>query len=635
MIVELLPFLRFVALLGAGLLLPGWLLGRALRAPGGLIGAFLGSAAILTHLLLLLDTIGVKLDAARFALATLLICAGLATISKLRGASKSDTRPTGDRGRWRSARFYLWMLPALLGAGAIAALASLTPLSGWDVGFRWNFLAGEIIRTGTMGFYPPVTADDFLHYSWCDGIAPLVSSLYLWAYFSLGRIEDWATAPVIIAQGLILFCYVGKLAASRGGPAAGLAARALLATSAVLLWSVAMGQETGLTALSLVAMFWFIEKGGESGIRWMVWAGLAAGVGALAREYGLLFPALGLFALAWSRRPRRHSLVFLSAAAVVAVPWYLRVWLKTGHPLYCFELGTLFPLNPVHVEYMHLIAHDFNLLANPEMLAPLPGWIAALAGVPLVLGLIGGCARWRESGAWLGAMAAVFAVWCWIAGLTAGGGLYSMRMLSPAIALGAVLGGIWLSRVVAARRSWIVALVLAGLAVHAGETALYLPVEPYPKWWENSPQEWRITHELGRQWRNHPRWAAIVAAAEGRKILVSDPTMYTVLREFGAHTVPLFSPEVRFLFQASHDFNADAARLRLEGFRFVILSTVKGSPETRLVGAHPFFPALAKTRTAVPVTRFYALYDLYPPENVRAVSMPERPAGPANLGPNN
>lgn len=612
MIPAALDVVRFVALLGGGLLLPGWLLGRVLGTRVGMVGAAIGSAAVLPNLLLCLSILGVRIDLAHAGTAIALLCIALAVIAKFRLRDAASSTQLELPHRWGSVAF---AIPVLLGMSAIVALAVLTPLSGWDVGFRWNYLATEIVRTGTMKFYPPITADDFLHYCWCDGISPLVSSLYVWSYFSLGRIEDWATAPVVVAQGAAIFYLVWKLATERGGAMSGAIASALLACSAMFLWSVGMGQETGITALSLLAMFWFIEisrKRAEIG--WIVWAGLAAGLGALAREYGLCFPVLGWLALTWSTQTYRHRFAFLGAAAVVALPWYLFVWIKTGHPLYCVDLGSAFPVNPVHREYMRLTAHDFSPLSNPSVYATVPGQLAMLAGVPLILGLIGGLARWDEAKPWLLAMGVLFLVWFWAAVFTAGGVLYSMRVLSPVIALGAVLGGIWLGPMLGICRAWGLGVVLSAFAIHASQTALTLPVDPYPKWWTAPFLDWTITDALGKQWRSHPRWAAITSAAEGRKILVSDPTMYTVLKEHGGRSVPIFSPEVRFLFQPRTNFVADVARLREEGYRFIVLSSVEGSLVERLFKEHPFFPALAHSIKPVSVTRFYSLYDLYPPE---------------------
>ena len=60
------PFLHgalTLLLLAIGLLAPGWLLGRVCRPPVGLVGSFLGSAALLFNLVLLLDGCGVALAA--------------------------------------------------------------------------------------------------------------------------------------------------------------------------------------------------------------------------------------------------------------------------------------------------------------------------------------------------------------------------------------------------------------------------------------------------------------------------------------------------------------------------------------------------------------------------------------------
>jgi hypothetical protein len=295
-----------------------------------------------------------------------------------------------DHFRWQ--RYHWFLVPAALGFGAIAWRAILEPLSGFDTPFRWDFLARQMLRLGSLHFYPPVNADDFLHYGWCDGIAPLVSSLYFWAYLSLGQMADWATTPIVIGQALLLFWAVYQLAARRVNAAAGCAATAILATSGVLLWGVAMGQETGLTALSLIAMFLFIERHRDDpSAHWLVWAGVAAGTGALAREYGLAFAALGGLALAWQRVPRRGWLEFALAVAVVALPWFARNWLKTGNPLYSYALGGLFPANPVSAEYYRVVGQLHGLGAEASPLPGLAILLGSLAGVPLALGC--GCGR--------------------------------------------------------------------------------------------------------------------------------------------------------------------------------------------------------------------------------------------------
>jgi len=605
---EILRLILFPALLAAGLLVPGWLLGRALRTPGGPAGAFLGSAALLTNLLLLLDAI----DAPRLALALGLVCALLGAIAYRRSSPPSlSAEPAREPFRWRA---YHWLLvPAFVGIVAITSRTLLDPLSGLDTHFRWDFLARQIVRLGNLDFYPAVNAEDFLSYGWCDGIAPLVAGVYAWSYFSLGRMETWAITPAVLGQSLLLFVVVWRLAMSRGGQAAGAGACALLATSTIFLWSLSMGQETALTALSLVSVFWFIEQrvAGPRG-QWLIWAGIAAGTGGLAREYGLSFIALGGLALAWHRLPMRDWLAFMGAALAVALPWYMRNWIKTGHPLYCLELGSLFPTNPVYLEYNHVVAATYGITQNgATALTALPKLALSLAGGPLLFGLIAGARRWRENGPWLIALIAVIVLWLWSIGLTSGGYMYSMRVLTPAIALGAILGGVLLARFAAVRYSWILALVCTVVAIDACGRSLYLPARPVPSWREMPVLAWR---DLGRErnlWRENANWQSIVDAAEQRKILVSDPALHAVLVERGASPVPFFSPEVRFLFDPVVDFETGRAQLRAAGFRFILVTRFNGFIDTQL-STRSFFQALATT-SPVLSTPLYFVYDLYQP----------------------
>lgn len=625
MTLPLLRSLLFPLLLVGGLLAPGWLLGRALRTPGGIVGAFLGSAALLLNLVLVMDALGIRLDAPNLSIGVALLNGVLLVASMIRrsaapsaeasaafltNASASETSSVTSA----ATRHYTWLLvPAALGFAAIAIRAGFDPLSGFDAPFRWDFLAQQMFHEGNLRFYPPMSAEDFLHYGWCDGIAPLVSTLYLWAYFCLGRIEAWATTPVVLAQAALVFWLVWRLAARRAGPAAGAAACALLATSAALLWGIAMGQETGLTALSMVAMFWFFEKAREQpAARWLAWAGLAAGTGALAREYGLALIPLGLLALAWWRIPRRGWWEFAVAATVVALPWYLRNWIKTGHPLYCHSLGGLFPTNPISLEYFRVVTAANGILQHPSVTLPALGQLLALlAAVPLVIGLAVGVARWRTHGPWLAAALAFTGLWLWSISQTSGGYPYSTRVLTPVIALTAVLGGIGLAHFATSRRGWLLALVLAVVAADAAERSLFLPVDTQPPWWRIRFFAWRDFGDLAARWRANPNWAAIADAAEGRQILVSDPLIHAILARAGAKPVPFFSPAVHFLFESNPDFETSRARLRTAGFRFILM-TRNNEFQSALLAPHPFFGTLERT-PPVSTTPLYFVYDLYPP----------------------
>jgi len=608
----LLPLLLFPVLLGAGLLVPGWLLGRALGRDAGPVGAFLGSSILLLHLILLLDAIGQPITAASMAVGLAGLCAGLAAVARCRSPAprppgNTPAPPASDRGPLLAIGG-----PILIGAMAVMLRAGLDPLSGWDVHFRWDFLARQIIRTGTLGFYPAVNANDFIAYAWCDGIAPLISSLYVWSYLSLGRMVDWATTPVVLGQALLILTLVWRIAALRAGRLAAAIACALLATSPVFLWGISMGQETGFTTLSLLAMFFFLLRHhAEPSTGWLLWAGLASGSGALAREYGLIYPILGLVMLAWHRASWRDALVFALTAMATAAPWYARNWATTGHPLYCHDLGPFFPTNPVYLEYNHWVDVTHRIGKDPETtLSQLARLFVWCGGLPAVLGLAAGLRRWRDHLPALVAMAAIAGLWLWSIHLTSGGYLYSLRVLTPLIALGAIMGGGWLAST-GRRLRWVLPAGLALLALDAGARSWYLPIDDTPPWWKNHPLVWQDFGTHRDRWRTSRYWPEIARAADGRKVLVSDPSFHAFLTENDVKAVSLFSPEVHFLFVQDAGFTEQVERLKAAGYRFVLISRLNDIQDAMLAGS-AFFNELPHDRQPVMSTRLFQLFDLYP-----------------------
>jgi hypothetical protein len=602
--------LLFPALLAAGLFGPGWLLGRVLRTNGGAIGAFLGSAALLVNVVLGLTVAGITIDFFHLAIGLAAVCALLAAVARFRmhnlrlSIVPSSPAPLS----WPAPR--LLVVPLALGGAAMLVRAIVDPLSGFDTLFRWDFLAQQLFRIGTLNFYPPVSAADFMRYPWCDGIAPLVSTEYFWAYLSLGRIEPWATAPVVVAQAVLLFAVIFQLAAAKVGSHAGWWAAALASTCSILLWSVAMGQETGLTALSLASMLLFLERARaapESG--WLVWAGIAAGVGGLAREYGLAFVLIGLGTLIATRTRVRGLLQFATAAFIVAAPWYLRNWIRTGNPLYGHELGGLFPGNAVNASYFSVVGELRGLgsaAARPSAVAVV---ITMLAGVLLVFAACGMIARRRDCRAWIASMVVVATLWIWSIGQTSGGPVYALRVLTPLLAIGAAFGGIWLSQQASARlRGAAVCLMCIG-AGDAAIRSLYLPVDPFASWWRLRPTAWLEPRKYSDWWNNHPAWSALSAAADRRAIIVDAPYEQVVLTRLGAHVVPLVSPALAYLFLGDANLNSHLVRLRADGIRFIVRSVGNDVVDAQLARA-PFFRALQKHPPTVKFPTCH-VYDLY------------------------
>ena len=603
----------FLLCLVAGLTAPGWLIGRALRTPGGPIGAFLGSAVVLMNLLLGLDLGALPLDVAHVALGLAVICGGLVLAAKFQKIPAPSPPAIGPSGPAFHLKHHPWLLvPTALGLAAITLRASLEPLSGFDTIFRWDFLARQMLQHGTLGFYPPVSAGDFQLYSWCDGIAPLVSSLYFWAYACAGRSVAWITTPIVVAQAALLFGAVYQLASRRAGAAAGWGATALLATSALLLWGVAMGQETGLTALALVAMFLFIDRQRDEPDRlWLVWAGLAAGAGALAREYGLAFIVIGGGALLWQKVSRRGWLQFLGAAALVALPWFFRNWVKTGNPLYNHSLAGLFAVNPVAAEYLEVVGRLRGLGTAGARGSDLTLLLGRLSGGLIAFGVAGFAWGRTRRGPWLAAVGGVVGLWLWSVGQTSGGAVYSLRVLTPALALAAVAGGVGLGPWLASRRGWIALSLLTLLAVDAGARSLYLPIDPYVSWWRLRASSWLDFRQMASAFNRDPNWAVVATTAGRNTILVTDPYHHALLTKQGAQAIPIFSPAVRFLYEPKTDFRAGLTQLRAGGVRFILLPRGNTFHDAQ-ADLHPFFRTLQATPPTAEAL-IGRLYDLYSP----------------------
>ncbi len=610
--------LVFWPLLASGLLLPGYLLGRIVRSSAPWLSAFLGSAVLLFYLVLALDACRVSLGPTSLAVGLVTLNGLLFLLARKSPVTAALTRdhaarraePPLHRGRRLPVGIeWLWLLAAGIGLASVAVRAVLEPLSGWDNLFRWDFLARQMLRLGTLSFYPPMTGGDFLRYGWCDGIPPLVPILNCWSYLSAGQTAAVVTAPRVVGEAALLFYGVGRLARGLWGGRTAWPARAALATSALLLWGVAMGQETGLTALTLVAMFVFLDEYRRSGDRAdLCWAGLAAGAGALSREYGLIWPALGLIALAGQGGLRTGWKIFCATAVLIATPWYLRNWYLTGNPLFCHALAGLFPINAVHAEYMRFTARHYGILVNLELIPALLLMLVTCAG------LLAGLAAWgarqgRRSAVPLAVGIAVVGIlWLWSVGQTSGGWYYSTRVLTPALALAAVLAGAALGRLT----GWpgrIAAGIVLLFAGDAALRALYLPNEP-----TSSPQvlfssQWRQFGQILAARNALPWWDGLAARAGADGIVVDHPANFALLAGRGARVIPLMSPQVAFLFDDRLPFAEALARCRQAGVRFFILPNIVLETES-LVPQHPFFRELCDRHKPAFVFQGMQVYDV-------------------------
>lgn len=565
-------------LVAAGALaLPGWLVARRLQLPQPLFAGFIGGAVTLFTLVLAADAAHLTLSPRNAFIAWGALTATVLAVV-WRGPAASSPVAGQTRSSWREhGPLFLPLLPVV---AVVVYRTTTQPLFGVDTVFRWNYLAEEMLARGTLGFYPPVIAADYEIYSWPDGIAPVVSSLYFWIYAVAGAARPAATAPLIWLQVGLVAAGVFAVARRMFSPRAGAFAVALAAGSPLLWWASAMGQETGLTALALLGLLLYLPASRETeSTGAIVFAALAASLGALAREYALVLPVFGL-ALALTRRlTARAGGLFTLVALLATAPWYLRNAALTGNPLFNLGVGGWFPVNDVH---HWLNASYLAELGWDHLPAEAPRLIATHCGLAL-LGAGAGFAYYFRTALPLAAAGLLFGVlWFASLGYTAAGFMYSLRVLSPALTVAAVLGGAALARFIPGRAALAAAALGLGLvATDAALRTLTLPANVY----RVPPHEWPTVGRALHDYHRRPVYAELARVAGRERMLVLGPN--ALLTRAGANTLPLWSPEVRFLFDPTLPPPEIARRLRTANIGFVLLNT--GSVNERFLARSAFF----------------------------------------------
>lgn len=490
----------------------------------------------------------------------------------------------------------------LIGAAFVCAVllarTAISPSLGPDTTFRWDFLARQILDQRSFHFYPPLTPADFSVYFYPDGIPPLIPFANWWIYAAVGRYLPPLTSLFIAAQFACTLALVYGTAAALWSRRAGVLAAALLAGCPLYFNSVALGQETGLTALSLIAMLYSLvaETAPES---WYASAagGLMAALCALSREYGWAAAAVGIAVLLWRRRPVKSVGVFAGVAIAAASPWYVRNWIVAGNPLYSLRfLG--FHVNPIHDAILQYYRHTLTPLEwTPSALGAVALSLLFMAPAQVFAGIPGAAGRLRNYG-YLGLAAVVFvAIWIQSTGYTSGGMGYSLRVLSPVWAVLSLAAAAMLVSLTRNARLALVA-VIVGLECWTACYGILYPADPrtlpLDKW---AGQAFR-TVPSGTDFQIRDQLAAMLRP--GAKILSDSAYLHAAMIDKGVTVVPVWSPEVRFLFSAA-PADADRALAALG------ISSVAVYPRSLntdyLRAASPFYATVAdrwKVRAQVP-----------------------------------
>lgn len=567
-------------------LLPGWLLSRLWQSPARWLTSFLASACLFFNGTLGLDLLGLPLHARTVGAWLILVSVVIAWILYRSGPPQAPApKSAAEKWSWESS---LWFAPAILGFVSIGWHAVVAPLSGYDNGFRWDYLARLTVMKESLHGYPPVSAKDFEYYAWCDGIPPLVSLLNFWIYTATGSIAPALIAARVVGEALLIGLAIHRYGNLLWGTKGAGAALATAGSSALLLWGIVIGQETGLTALSLVAMLYFLELYEREGnVPCLRWAALAAGVGALSREYGLAFPVLGAAILVVRRQAWMTVTQFASIAGLIAGPWYLRNAILTGNPVYPLTSGGLFPGNPVHDATMQTIRNQWGWSANLGLFAEeMPVYFTAAAGVPLLFGVLGAFRARKGLLPAIAGLALVLLLWLWSIPYTAGGWTYSARVLLPAVAILAVLSGViatW------SRPFRLVALgVILLVAADASRRAWFLPMFVRIPPTKTTVEAWNSIHASLQQITQHPVWDALVFEAGSAGILVDHPANHSLITLRGGRAVPLFSPAVAPLFKPGIHLSEGLDRLRQADIGLIAISA-NSHLRVSAFEAHPFW----------------------------------------------
>jgi|GEM_PF-741370 len=572
---EIILHLGRLGLVVAGLLLPGTMVLRVLRLPWMLAASFVASAAILYACILAFALLHVPVS-----LITLAAALGLVTLAFGAWARQQNSRfPPAESTAPFSFLLELgaWT-PLYAGFWAVVLWRLATqPLNGGDVDFRWSWLAEQMLHLGSLDFYPPRSAADFTRYFWVESLPPGVAGLHAWAYACGASTRELWTSAGVGLQVLALYDLVWRLAYEWGGKTAARRAVLLAAATPILSWSVLLGQETGLTAVAVCALCFSLGRWHQTRVTgWLALAALAAVVGASTREYGLVFPLLGLGVLALMHAPQRAGFLFAALALPLALAWPLRTWALTGNPFYSLDLLGLFPVNPIFIAWSESIS-----AGTKAAFATLAGWeeiafsLALCAPVAIFFWLALGvhAARGLREARWCAGCVGTAAV-LWFASVpyTGGGVFYSLRVLSPALALGAAFGGYALY---AATRTplhrGLVHGALACLLLATLPATLTLPRNPY----RVSPREWP---GLGREYVDRSRAADAELASYlqtlpmHRRILSECVSLPRSLAPARITVVPMWSPEVAWLFDSKLKPLEVARDWHRSGLHYVVMT---------------------------------------------------------------
>jgi hypothetical protein len=596
-------------LLILGFFLPGYQLACLLNVKHRLLAGVIWSFHFLFALVFVSNLCGIPCSRVVTGGLLLLTVIILSVINWMRnGAWLVPVRPRVPP----SAR--LWLAAALVpAAGAFGLMLYrgwYAPLTGLDASWRWNLLATQLLEHGHYGFYPPRSAEDFGTYFFSDGIPPMTAVLYFWTYAATGSVDIRLTViPVALQYSLILYTVFALGRQVGGGLRAGAMSLWIAVLSPGLFLSVYIGQETGLTALSLIATVLFVVsiRRHSTSLDWTS-AAAAAALGALSREYGGAFLVCGLVCMLWRCTPRATAVRYAVLGVILSAPWYLRNIVLTGNPFYSMQFFSL-PVNSIHGQLLQAIVAVtpfFDAERTPQALRAL----IIYAPVPALALILVSWRDWRRRGYLTVCGIIVVLLWAYSVPRTNGGVLYSLRVLSPAFAIFSVVAGCaCASFVKACRRRLPMALVWAGASVTALCCTLVLPL---PLWLTKVPAASDFLRFARIPPPSFVDYGELTAHLGDGAVVINDSNfLFAYILRTGANVkvIPFWSPEVDFCYQGQPP-DVTVAELRSMGVTHIL---IKPNEMMMVLDDHEFFRGLWSVREHVAVVQEFYVFPIAAP----------------------
>ncbi len=470
----------------------------------------------------------------------------------------------------------------------VAVRVAMSPLSGFDTVFRWEFLAKRMLTEANLNFYPPMSAEDYNIYVFPDGIAPLVSTVYWWLYVAVGLPEPTVTSGFVFMQWAVVIGFAWQLTANLAGRSAAWITASVLAGSAFLVRQVGIGQEAGALTISLVGMMSILSTTGLNHDRIAIAGGLLAGMGALSREYGGVFVVIGMLMQGWHWRSSKFLFTFIGVAAAVAGPWYLRNLIRCGNPFHSLSVFGFPPASPVLAGMIETYKAMFSLSAlsweQRQSVA-----LDCVYTMPIILGLgtIAPIFSLRRAGYIAIAIVIIASLWHHSIGYTAGGLLFSVRVLTPAVVLAAVALGMLVARLVSNRTmAWGGTLMLMMAGLWGIAMSASFPFNLHPHQFNEVPRAFITPYPQEFAEQNLAHLVRTLEPANSR-ILTESAYSLSVMVEAGHAGVPMWSPEVSYLFDGVTTSKECQRRLKESGIHYLLFFPT--SPDNLFCMKHAFF----------------------------------------------